>query len=626
MSMALDTSLLEDLSLDELRWLEASEILEFPATPSHSFTFNDSVVHPFSNCRQWSEPRSKHPARSTRRSERLHHNPPSQSISTSLQDSSSARIHSKASTAAPWTSSLPTPPSTPTRTPSTYAPRMGLSESPTTTQPWLHRQPRAITPKGSPTPSVLSSSLPINHQFSSTSNKSCLSRTSSVASTVATPTAMKAPILSIPFGQHCGPRSRSLRSVPTLKTIPSQSEVNLRTPSLIMEEDDTESSSSDLNANAKSATIPRSAKLGKRTLSTGSSTSSTSSQSEVPSTPSDPYSAFLKSAQAQTRSFYDRRYMTNSGSHRPQLGGLNPALSSSCPSKSILARTPSVSTAKESPTTATAPTAAQKSVKFAEMPTVHYGSGRAREAEVAAEAPPPPSPIDKVDSQTGLYRDLPEIRSRPPVKRVSRLERARPAVRPVADLDVPTPSNMENELVEGKEGSALKRFMPFARRPSASRSPRPTNRTTPPPPPLPSSGTNTPSSAPIPVPPLSINSGRPSISGPYALGSFVPSSPTHSTSSLRSNMSKSSRKSTYSTRGKASGTNTKTPRAFFSFTSTSTTPTSSISHLYGTGTSSLEDYRKNGGEATKSVRSLSSVKSSTSATTGLKSWLSRFGR
>ncbi|KAF5336892.1 hypothetical protein D9611_003427 [Ephemerocybe angulata] len=39
-----DSSMIEDLTVDELRWLEASEILDFPTSPTDSFHLNDRVV------------------------------------------------------------------------------------------------------------------------------------------------------------------------------------------------------------------------------------------------------------------------------------------------------------------------------------------------------------------------------------------------------------------------------------------------------------------------------------------------------------------------------------------------------------------------------------------------------
>ncbi|KAG2023180.1 hypothetical protein CC2G_000863 [Coprinopsis cinerea AmutBmut pab1-1] len=164
-----DMSILDDLSVDELRWLEASEILEFPTSPVEAFQFNDSVVPRFSHSledRSWSEDSAiqGQPMRSSRKVERIRHLPSQSTSNASSQGSSPAHTPtSSGAISSPWPSSLPTPPSTPIRVTSTRNSGNSKDKRQDSPSEWLYRRPRnTITPA----PSALASSLTL-HQLPS---------------------------------------------------------------------------------------------------------------------------------------------------------------------------------------------------------------------------------------------------------------------------------------------------------------------------------------------------------------------------------------------------------------------------------------------------------------------------
>ncbi|KAG2023177.1 hypothetical protein CC2G_000860 [Coprinopsis cinerea AmutBmut pab1-1] len=383
-----------------------------------------------------------------------------------------------------------------------------------------------------------------------------------------------------------------MRSIPLLKTIPSQLEVTLYPPEL-----NENGASQDVDSSNSSSSVVKGGGSGigegvrTRAPSIASTLSSTSSQSSSrPTTPVTPFDSVcgINKPGHPHRFGHHRRHASN-----PVLPpkGLNSApLSSSYPNKSILTRTSSIST-KDSVTTA------NKSVKFVEVPTVHYASAGywdvASVERMEVDSPPHVDDmgmdldIMDIDSCRSRYRN-----SRAPYRR----ERTGPyagrgAVSRMTDFidELPDCETQDPEPDFAQSG-ALKRLMTFKRSSRASRGRKHASAYA-------QLSTSLPPTPSIP---------RPVISGPYALGSHpVSSSPAHSTTSLRSNMSRSSKAS----------------KSFLSFSSV--TPTSGITNSYGTGVSSLENYRSARNPATRSVRSLGSVKSSSSTASGLKSWLSR---
>ncbi|TFK30698.1 hypothetical protein FA15DRAFT_662723 [Coprinopsis marcescibilis] len=575
MSTSSHMSLLDELSIDELRWLEASEILDFPTSPVDTFQFNDRVVSRFSHYledRHWAKDSYRGSSVRTSRSSDRHQVP---STPDSLHEPcpSPAQTHISKD---PFTSILPTPPTTPTRS---HANRVGLHESPSE---WLYRRPKnPVTPRGSPcSPSALSSSITL-HQIPS--SKSLARTQSSSSNTASTATvrldeddrkSAKSKTGEGPFWATVfRPRSRSVRSIPLLKTIPSQLEVTLHPPTF----------PSDAEGSNSSSSLVRPIRISKKPPSISSTLSSASSHSssrpETPITPSEP---------SLSRGFHHRRYASNPTYSSSRV----PPLSSSCPSKSILTRTSSISTNKDSISTA------NKSVKFVEVPTVHYASAGYWDLETVDRMD-----VDEGSAIDGMGMDIDAMdacykpRRKPTIQR--RGARPYPSRGAISRADLTATPELDDTLPEtelqharASSNTGFKRFMNLNRRSSVS-----TQRSA--------------SASPAPASPVTNGLApqrglhRPSISGPYALGShplpLTPASPTHSTTSLRSNMSKS--------KGR-----------FFP----SSPASASISPLCGTGTNSFDSYCNPRNGATRSVRSLNSVKSASSVP-GFKSWLSRLG-
>lgn len=272
------------------------------------------------------------------------------------------------------------------------------------------------------------------------------------------------------------PRSRSERSMPLLKTIPSQSQIVL-TPT---DETYTNPISSPRVMSARPPSVSS-------TLSSAStSPSPSSSRSESPVTPisisSSPYGTHRR------HNSYHRRHRTHPGSDVSL-----PPISSSCPpSKSILSRTASVST-KDSRNTV------GKSVKFAAIPIVHYASTGYWDLET----------ID--DSNMGINVESMDVEepftdypSHPRHNLASALDIAE-----FRELQCVTPTPER----ERQKANTLKRLMSLTRKPTAT------------------TGTSTTVAVAHKSPP-SAASNRPTISTPYALGGH-PSTALQSTASLR---------------------------------------------------------------------------------------------
>ena len=269
------------------------------------------------------------------------------------------------------------------------------------------------------------------------------------------------------------PRSRSARSIPHLKTIPSQSQIVL-TPT---DEVSTKRISSPRVMSARPPSISS-------TLSSAStSPSPSSSRSESPVTPisisSSPY------ATHRPHNSYHRRHRTHLESDLSL-----PPISSSCPpSKSILSRTPSVAT-KDSRNTVS------KSVKFAAIPTVHYASTGYWDLETIN------------GSNMGINVESMDVEDPFADYHPSHAHRNVASALDIAEFRelqcaTPTPER------ERQKANTLKRFMSLTRKPPAT------------------TGTSTT----VAIAHKS-SSNRPIISTPYALGGH-PSTALQSTASLR---------------------------------------------------------------------------------------------
>ncbi|TEB39103.1 hypothetical protein FA13DRAFT_1785365 [Coprinellus micaceus] len=514
-----DSSMIEDLTVDELRWLEASEIIDFPTSPTDSFH------------------------------------------TTSSPSAASARdaCSSKRSTLAP--SSPPTPPRTPGYR--THSSLHGSSPS-----EWLYRRPKnPIASRLGPSTSALSSTMSLSQSAPVREAPPLLIRTPSVASARAAKDIDKFDDTkasgSAPFWSGMlRPRARSVRSIPALKPIPSQSQVDLvHNPAPAFPYH----SRSDMMED-----IPD-------TLSSAASSSH----------PNTPISAHPDPFGALSTKPHHRRHISAPASPRDYR--LAP-LSTSCPNKSILTRSSSIST-KDSATTP-----CNKSVKFAEIPTVHYsssGAGFWGDIDGAGKRP-------SADGDMGMAVDVDSMDMDDHVTsrvgggawNANRLGFAGPQWSNTAefDMDVDPPPRVVVPQ-EGKNGSSgLKRLMSLSRRSSvtssASSSRRKSSASTS------STATITPSrpfplahsQQPPPTPPP-----KPTISGPYALGSVQTASPAHSTASLRS-------------------TNRHKPKAkSMSYVPTPSSASPSV-HDHD-----LEDYRSPKNAAARSVRSIASIKSDVSA-------------
>lgn len=318
------------------------------------------------------------------------------------------------------------------------------------------------------------------------------------------------------------PRSRSERSTPLLKSIPS---VNVASPSPTFI-----SSFSTLNHTSPSRP------MRVRPASIASTLSSTSSHSS--STPETPTSLGFAVPCSKPRRTYQRR------NNDPRL----PPLSASCPSKSILTRTSSIST-KDSTTTT------HKSVKFVDAPTVHYAAPSYWSADeridldVAGDGL-----LDMGIDVDGMDMDMPVSMEK--------------SIYPGRDHQL-GPAHQCEELhpsapsPEKEKASSLKRFITTRKAPDVP----------------PSASRNQ----------LPSTSPRPTISGPYALGTFN-SLPRSTTTTFNASKSADMSQSGISLRPAPS----------------------------------LESFRSVQSTAAKSAHSVGSVRS-TASTRGFRAWLERMG-
>ncbi|KAF9015429.1 hypothetical protein BDQ17DRAFT_1418500 [Cyathus striatus] len=363
------------LSLDDLGWLAASALIDLPTLPSP----RSSVVYALPigtgratwlSLRQYTTDDTE-PVETT--------SPPS--LDLSLSNALTPATPVKSRRFSPSTPHLPSPPLTPPH-------RVSPSPSPAPRSPvrteWIYRQPRT-PPRSHPQHAspTSSPSRPSSRPRSPTGYHSppALTRSSSNSSMRSTG--------SIPNSRYVGrhrsqrssasntvpppfwstilrPRSRSERSIPSLKSIPSQSQIDFTpAPSTIIS---AALSSSTTSSSLSSASDPFKADSADirppsvaSTVSTASlSTATSSSRPETPTFPAFVPSSYNNSVRPR----YQRRRATD-----PSYGHPPAPLSASCPpSKSILTRASSISTKNSSST------AASKSVKFVDMPTVHYAS------------------------------------------------------------------------------------------------------------------------------------------------------------------------------------------------------------------------------------------------------------
>ncbi|PPQ98893.1 hypothetical protein CVT24_003524 [Panaeolus cyanescens] len=176
-----------------------------------------------------------------------------------------------------------------------------------------------------------------------------------------------------------GPRPRSERSVPVLKTIPSNSQLgenSLPSPS---------SHSVRITTDQISAPRP----ILTRPPSVSSTLSSLSTYSSRSESPTTPVSVIVTSPSSFVRNRRPHPYHYQRRQRKPVTHDTSPMPSSCPPSRSILSRSPSVSTKSSIPTTS-------KSVKFAAIPIVHYASKEFWE-------------LDAADSSMGINVDSMDI-------------------------------------------------------------------------------------------------------------------------------------------------------------------------------------------------------------------------
>jgi len=366
------------------------------------------------------------------------------------------------------------------------------------------------------------------------------------------------------------PRSRSERSIPLLKTIPSQSQIVLTPPDF-----STPISAPKRVASSKPMT-GRPPSTSSTLSSVSLSHSPASSRSESPVTPVSLSFSPDNSRHRRQSSHQYRRHRT----HHDRDSKL--PLSSSCPpSKSILTRTSSVSTKDSSHTV-------NKSVKFAAIPIVHYASTGYWDLEtvdatadvhsgtmgINVESMDMDDPFANYRSRD-LSADSEESESlyHEQGSRLGSLDMAR-----LRELQCTTPTpEREKEKAKG-----LKRLMSLSRKPVSTTGTTTTSVVT-------TSHKSSSHSA------TSSTRGRPIISTPYALGAY----PTHagvSTISLHS--------SHQSGRGVAPDLIPEEPLPRIR-----TAP-------------STESFRSAKSAAARSVRSMGSVKSN-SSTRGFRTWIGR---
>ncbi|KAF9478735.1 hypothetical protein BDN70DRAFT_734338 [Pholiota conissans] len=569
-------------SSEELTWLKASELLETPPTPSSKD--NDIFMQDLSLSRPIG---SRSSYRSIDSASRLN-----------LRHSSTPFTPHKHSSSKRTVDILATPPRKTTR--STDSPcsewiyrrpkSPNATRTPRTANPSAQARPRprpqtGIHPYRSYHDPTISS---LSRQVSTTSTRTA-HRTSPTWSEekglTASPTESVASTSTKQFWSAIlHPRSRSERSIPLLKTIPSQSQLSLTRP------DTPDAYLSNPCTPKRSISSPRvmSARppsVSSTLSSVSSSPSPSSSRSESPVTPisisSSPYS----------RSAIHRRNTPFHRRHRSPTAESDTLISSSCPppSKSILTRTASVST-KDSAHTI------NKSVKFAAVPIIHYASTGYWDVEMREGEDNMGINIDSMDLDDDPFANY-QSHYYSQEKDVRTLDLAK--VRELRERQLtPTP---ERERAKG-----LKRLM------SLTRKPEPTIGTSKSVATAVKSSSITASSPPssfMSKAPLT-STTRPVISTPYALGSY----PSQSTASLRT--------------AAAAGHNQR-PKSPSAHSNTivddaaGSAPDLRLSEKAGLRTApSMESVRSSKSAGARSVRSLGSVKS-TSSIGGLRAWLGR---
>jgi len=346
-------------------------------------------------------------------------------------------------------------------------------------------------------------------------------------------------------------RSRSERSIPLLKTIPSESQIQL---ALF----DRSTPSSPTKPDKRQISTPKSMTARPPSLSSTLSTvsnspSPSSSRSESPVTPvsMSSYGGVVGNRYRRQNPYHRR--------HRTQSDIDSNFLSSSCPpSKSILTRESSVSTKESSHTI-------NKSVKFAAAPVVHYASTGYWDVNTIEG-------LGVEDNGMGINIDSMEVDDSSSYwgKDITTLTQLREM-----QCTTPTP--------EREKAKTLRRLMTLSSKKSQSATST-------------SDETNTRTSHKLQQGPAS---PRPVISAPYPLGNY-PSQAMQSTISLRAT-SQRSRSSD------AAG---------------STSDFSIRSSLPIRTAPSCESFRSSKSIATRSVRSLGSMKSTTNSG-GIRAWLGR---
>ncbi|KAF8912923.1 hypothetical protein CPB84DRAFT_484843 [Gymnopilus junonius] len=521
-----------DLSAEELTWLHASAILDRPPTP-----------------------------------------PPQDDDDIFMLDSSSF-----------------IPPS-PKRVASISTPPRSVSNSPRSE--WIYRQPRsspgARHRSANPRPYPRPFTGYIKQGPPSLARSASTASTRTTRSTATTLTRdNQSPSSNYFWSTVLRPRSRSERSIPLLRTIPSESQIAL-TPADISAPISKNIISSPRNISARPPSI--SSTLSSVSISRSDSPSpSSSSRSESPVTPislslsSSPYSAAAGAVRPRHRQlspYQHRRHRIHIHHPNHDSDASLPPLSQSCPpSKSILARTASVSTRGSGHTV-------NKSVKFAAIPTIHYASAGYWDLETL-DSPDHENMdmginVDAMDvddslSFTGYRGDhqLDDIRDMASLRELQ--------------CTTPTPER-EKEKAKG-----IKRLMSLSRKPVKPTTATNTNAVTALKPLLQRSRSSHHSHSP-----------RPLISTPYPLGTFpLPPPQSHgmqSSVSLRHATGQPSAK-----KGEASA--------------------GSVPDLLQKSTGRLrsapscESFRNSRSTAARSTRSLGSVKS-TSSTRGFRAWVGR---
>ncbi|CAA7259995.1 unnamed protein product [Cyclocybe aegerita] len=448
------------LSSEELTWLQASAFIDCPPTPPPKD--DDAFVHDLSASSSTSSMANNFP---------LTQSPPPHlrhKLSGAERNSSSSLAYLNGSAGS----------ATPPPVPKAGSPR---SE-------WIYRRPKSPAsvrqrtanprPYSRPQPRVISASPPPpplsrSRSTASTRTTRSIAHASTDQSLINNSTPSSNSPLSLSTGPFWStilrPRSRSERSMPLLKTIPSESQIVL-----------TPLSTPKRMVSPPKPMFARPPSISSTLSSVSTSNSPASSRSESPVTPvsisPSPYGRYRR------QNLYHRR-------HRPQLeseSSLAP-LSSSCPpSKSILTRTASVSTKASSHTV-------NKSVKFAAIPIVHYASTGYWDLET----------VDRDASNMGINVDEMDMgdpfascHSRLDAEeRIERLEIAK-----LRELQCATPTPER----EREKNKGLKRLMSLSRKP----------------------GTPT-------GPTINIASVRPVISTPYALGAYPTLASMQSTTSLQ---------------------------------------------------------------------------------------------